>query len=160
LTRFGKGPEAAREAFVRQADALTALVPRLEARWTEPLVGAWSPAEVFEHVMKVNVGMSKTLHLLRRDAPLPEQKRVPGALREGKAQSPPFALPGAPKPWAALEPDWRETRGRFLAEIDATRDWHGRTFFHPYFGDLDALGWVQAAALHMAHHRKQLSGHA
>ena len=47
-------------------------------------------------------------------------------------------------------------RARFLAELEATRVWRGRTRFHPYFGDLHALGWVQAAALHMAHHRRQL----
>jgi hypothetical protein len=47
-------------------------------------------------------------------------------------------------------------RSRLLEEVDATTEWHGRSWFHPYFGDLSALGWVQAAALHLAHHRKQL----
>lgn len=124
--------------------------------WLEPAApGKWSPAQVTEHVMKVNVGMSKTLYLLRRDAPLPEQARTPGALVAGRAQAPEFSRPGEGLPWAVLEPEWLELKTRFLAEAEQIRA-SERTWFHPYFGDLDALGWARAAAFHMAHHRKQL----
>jgi hypothetical protein len=157
LARFGRQPEAAEAALARELEAFRALPTRLAAVWTLPRVpGAWSPAEVSEHVLKVNVAMSKTLHLLRRDAPLPEGPRTAGVLKEGRAQAPAFSHPGPPQPWSALEPAWLEMERRLLAEVRATRDWHGRSWFHPYFGELDALGWVQAGALHMAHHRRQL----
>ncbi len=161
LARFGKDAESAKTALVRQLDLFGALPEDLAGVWLSPLEdGKWSPAETTEHVLKVNVGMSKTLRLLRQEAPLPELPR-PGVLVGGKARSPAFALPGEPQPWAVLAPQWREMRRRFLAELEATEGsangLHGPVWFHPYFGELDALGWVQAASLHMAHHRKQLS---
>ncbi len=159
LARFGRDPETVKVALSRELEAFRALPGQLEV-WLQPAsgAGAWSPAEVTEHVLKVNVGMSKTLRLLRRDAPLPEQARTPGTLVEGKAQAPEFSLPGPPQPWAVLEPQWAEMEGRLLREAEQTHDWEGRTWFHPYFGDLNALGWAQAAAMHMAHHRRQLEG--
>jgi len=157
LARFGREPEAARGVLTRELAAFRALPAALAEVWTvPPAPEAWSPAQVTEHVMKVNVGMSKTLHLLRRGDPLPAQARTPGTLQSGRAQAPAFSRPGEPQPWAVLEPAWLDTERRLLAEVAQTRDWTGRTRFHPYFGDLDALGWVQAAALHMAHHRRAL----
>ena len=144
-------------ALERELAAFGALPGELTAVWlTPPAPGAWSPAQVTEHVLKVNVGMSKTLRLLRQDAPLPEQARTPGKLLEGKAQAPEFSRPSEPQPWAVLEPQWDEMQRRLLSEVEQTQDWRSRTWFHPYFGDLDALGWAQAAALHMAHHRRRL----
>ena len=157
LARFGREPETAKSALTRELAAFRSLPEELTVVWLEPPApGAWSPAQVTEHVLKVNVSMSKTLRLLRRDAPLPEQARTPGKLLGGKAQAPDFAHPGEPQPWAALEPQWDEMQRRLLSEVEQTQDWRSRTWFHPYFGDLDALGWVQAAALHMAHHRRRL----
>jgi hypothetical protein len=157
LARFGREPEAAKAALERELAAFGALPETLAAVWLLPRApGAWSPAQVTEHVLKVNVGMSKTLHLLRRDAPLPEQARIPGVLEDGKAQAPAFSHPGAAQPWDVLEPQWLEMERRLLDEVAQTRDWEERSRFHPYFGELNALGWTQAAALHMAHHRLQL----
>lgn len=157
LARFGREPETARAALVRELAAFEGLPEALAGVWLEPRApGAWSPAEITEHVLKVNVGMGKTLYLLRRDAPLPLQARVPGTFLAGKAQAPDFSHPGAPQAWAVLGPQWERMRSRLLNEVDQTHSWSGRTWFHPYFGDLDALGWVQAAALHMAHHRRRL----
>lgn len=157
LARFGGEPETAKAALKRELAAFGAPPETLAAVWLTPrAAGAWSPAQVTEHVLKVNVGMSKTLHLLRRDAPLPEQVRTPGVLVGGKAQAPAFSLPGAAQPWDALEPHWLEMERRLLGEVARTRDWQRRSRFHPYFGDLNALSWTQAAALHMAHHRRQL----
>ena len=157
LARFGNDPEAVRAALGREFTAFEALPAALAELWLEPRKpGAWSPAQITEHVMKVNVGMSKTLYLLRRDAPLPEQPRIPGVLKGGKAQAPAFSQPGEGLSWEELKPGWLEHKTRFLAEAEHVGV-SGRSWFHPYFGDLDALGWLQAAAFHMAHHRKQLS---
>jgi hypothetical protein len=158
LTRFGATPEAAKAALEDELARFEALLPQLEERWTQPLrAGAWSPAEVTEHVLKINLGMSKVLYLLRQGRTMPQgAPRTPGVLIEGRAQSPEFGLPGEPQPWSVLAPRWTEMRSRFLAEVDATTEWHSRSWFHPYFGELSALGWVQAAALHLSHHRKGL----
>ena len=156
LTHFGNDPETTRAALEREFTAFEALPAALADVWLEPRKpGAWSPAQVTEHVIKVNVGISKTLYLLRRDAPLPEQPRTPGTLKNGRAQAPAFSQPGEGLLWAALEPRWLETKTRFLAEAEQARV-SERTWFHLYFGDLGAFGWMQAAAFHMAHHRKQL----
>lgn len=157
LARFGREPETAKAALERELAAFGALPETLATVWLLPRTpGAWSPAQVTEHVLKVNVGMSKTLHLLRRDAPLPQEKRTPGVLGDGKAQAPAFSHPGVAQPWVVLKPQWLEMQVRLLDEVAQTRDWEERSRFHPYFGDLNALGWIQAAALHMAHHRRQL----
>lgn len=172
LARFGRDPEAVRVTLKGEFTAFERLPVELTGVWLEPHApGKWSPAQTTEHVMKVNTGMSKTLYLLRRDAPLPKQARTPGLLVEGRAQAPEFSRPGEGFLWETLEPRWLELKTRFLAEAEQAdgsltdRSQAGsfrnnvaeRTWFHPYFGDLDALGWVQAAAFHMAHHRKQLS---
>ena len=157
LERFGHDPEGARAALEREFAVFGALPAALADVWFVPRApGAWSAAQTTEHVLKTNVGMSKVLRLLRRDEPPPEQTRTPGVFRDGKPQAPAFSLPGGGAAWDVLEPQWSAMRARFLAEVEATRVWPGPTRFHPYFGDLDALGWARAAALHMAHHRRQL----
>ena len=163
LLRVGNDPASVKAALEHEFTAFGALPAALAEVWLTPYQpGKWSPAQVTEHVLKVNVGISKTLYLLRRDAPLPEQPRTPGVFRDGKAQAPEFSQPGAGLAWTALEPGWLETKTRFLAEAAQARvtpaGESGRTWFHPYFGDLDAFGWQRAAAFHMAHHRKQLRG--
>lgn len=186
LERFGEDLTSARRVLGRELSAFEALPAELGAVWLEPRApGKWSPAQVTEHVMKVNLGMSKTLYLLRRDAPPPEQARTPGVLVAGRAQAPDFSQPGEGRSWDELRPEWLEMRERFLAEAEQAGDAEGtgsetdgsenngseasesglnsaqpgvsgRTWFHPYFGDLNAVGWIRAASLHMAHHRKQL----
>ena len=158
LERFGRDPEGAKAALGREFTAFEALPAALADVWFVPRApGAWSAAQTTEHVLKTNVGMSKTLHLLRQAEPPPESSRTPGTLKDGKPQAPAFSLPGDGVPWAVLEPKWSAMRERFLGELEATQKWHGPTRFHPFFGDLDALGWVRAAALHMARHRRQLA---
>ncbi len=160
LERFGRDPDAVKRALGGEFTAFERLPEELAGVWLGPHApGKWSPAQITEHVMKVNTGMSKTLYLLRRDAPLPAQTRTPGVLIEGRAQAPEFVHPGEGLPWEALEPGWLELKTRFLAEVEQIdgAQTPERTWFHLYFGDLDALGWVQAAAFHMAHHRRQLS---
>ena len=158
LSHFGTDPDEAKTVLVHEMDAFEEIQPSLQDRWSEPLrPDAWSPAQVFEHVLKTNVSMSKVLYLLRRDAPLPDVPKRPARVENGKVQSPEFALPGEPQPLDALMPKWREVRERFLEQMRETTAWHDRTMFHPVFGDLDAHAWVQATSLHMAHHRKQLA---
>lgn len=158
LERFGHNPGGAKAALEREFTAFEALPAALTDVWFIPRApGTWSAAQTTEHVLKVNTGMSKMLYLLRQDEPPPEPSPTPGTLKDGKPQAPAFSLPGDGVLWADLEPGWLKMRERFFTEIEATRIWHGPTRFHPFFGDLDALGWVRTAALHMAHHRRQLA---
>lgn len=157
LRRFGSSPEEARARLESELELFTALLPRLEGSWTaSPREGAWAPAQVVEHVMKANDATSKVLHLLRRDTPLPEPARELGRLKDGKPQAPSRLEPGEPRPYAEGLEAWKRSTARFLSEVAQTTDWHGRRFFHPFFGDLNAHEWVQAMSFHNAHHRKSL----
>ena len=78
LLRFGNDPASVKAALEREFTVFEALPAALAEVWLTPRKpGAWSPAQVTEHVIKVNVGMSKTLYLLRRAAPLPEAAACP-----------------------------------------------------------------------------------
>jgi hypothetical protein len=157
LRRLGSTPQEAKALLQNELGAFEALLVRLEPRWTTaPREGAWCPAQVVEHVMKVNDATSKILHLLNRDAPLPHVARTPGELRGGRPQAPAPLRPGEPQAFGAVREGWQASRRRFLAEVAKTTDWSGRTFYHPFFGDLTALQWVQAMSFHNAHHRKGL----
>ncbi len=157
LMRFGAGPEDAAARLEQELEAFTALLPLLKPHWTaRPAADAWCPAQVVEHVIKVNDATSKILHLLNRQAPLPEVARRPGELANGKPQAPIQLKPGEPRPFAELTAAWQVSTARFLAEVASTRDWTERRFFHPFFGDLSAQAWVQAMSFHNAHHRKGL----
>ena len=159
LERFGRDPAGAKAALERELAVFGTLPAALADAWFVPRApGAWAAAQTTEHVLKINIGMSKMLHLLRQAELPPEPSRTPGTLKDGRPQAPAFSLPGDGLAWAVLEPQWLEMQARFLGELEATQTWHGPTRFHPFFGDLDALGWVRAAALHMAHHRRQLAG--
>jgi hypothetical protein len=158
LLQYGDDMEGARAALERERAAFEAMWPELQDRWKVPLQeGAWCPAQVVEHVLKASTGFSKVLYLLRRDAPLPDVPKVPGTYKGGRPQAPDSAIPGDPQPFEALEPTWREVHDRLLKEAVVAQP-SERTFFHPFMGDLDALGWVRMSAYHLAHHRKQLMG--
>lgn len=126
-------------------------------RWLVPVAeGRWSPAQQAEHVLKANTGFSKIIYLLGSDRALPELPRVPGVLRDGRPVSPPNFEPGDGQPWEAMEAQWREANERLVREIERIDPANARTFWHPYFGDLDALGWARSTVFHTRHHRRQL----
>lgn len=160
LRRYGDTPEAAQVRLVKELESFEACLPEFQAHWETPLhtlhKGVWSPAQVTEHVVLANTSFSKVLYLLRREAALPEIPKVAGVIAEGKARAPQQLLPGEPQPWELLRPRWLETNERLLREVAATSQWHERHFFHPFFGELDALSWLQVAAFHTRHHHKQL----
>ncbi|MBB6097045.1 hypothetical protein HNR42_000459 [Deinobacterium chartae] len=160
LARFGRTPADALARLEAELDAFEAQARRLEAqgRWTQaPASGGWSPAQIAEHVLKVNVGCSKAVHLLRSGRDLPPLPRVPGSYQDGRRQSPPAMLPGDGQPWASLEAAWQQARTRLHAAVQAEGPWpDDRCIFHPFLEDLNALQWLQMAAYHTAHHRGQL----
>ncbi len=156
LERFGRDPTEARVRLAHELSAFAALPEQLSDVWAVPLrPGAWSLAQTTEHVLRVNVSVSKVLRLLRQDAPPSQGNHTPLARVGGRVQAPAFSLPGPPRPWAALEGSWLEMTSRLQREAAASRVWQGRTWVHPFFGDLDALGWLASASFHMAHHRRQ-----
>lgn len=157
LARYGENPAEAQEVLRRELGDFEVLWPALQVRWDTPLrPEAWSPAQVVEHVIKTNASFSKTLHVLQRDAPLPERPAPKGILKDGRPQAPEGLQPGEPQALSVLEPLWQEVNARLLHEVETIKDWHGRTLPHPFLGELDAFGWLRAAAWHIAHHRRGL----
>jgi hypothetical protein len=157
LARYGREADEAKLIFERELAAFAVLPQTLTEVWLTPTrPGAWSPAQVTEHVCLVNVAASKVLYLLRREEPLLEGPRTRATVIGGRVQAPPFTLPGPSRPWEALHSQWRAMETRLAGEVAATRVWRGRRYFHPFFGDLCALEWLASASFHLAHHRKQL----
>ena len=157
LDDLGDTPEQAAARLAQEVDAFEAAARAREADWlTRPRPGAWSPAQLTEHVLLANASFGKVVHLLGSGRPLPEGPRVPSTITNGKVAAPSFLLPGPGAPWAELELRWREAHARFLQAAGQPSN-PARLFWHPSFGDLDALGWTRAAAWHTRHHRRQLS---
>lgn len=156
LTPFGATPQEAASRLKRELDAFEEAALEHRADWLNPPEpGRWSPAQLTEHVLLANESFGKVVHLLGSERPLPDSPRTPGRLVNGRAVAPAFLEPGAGQPWSELEGRWQEVNARFLRAARQSAD-PARTFWHPYFGELSALGWTQAAAWHTRHHRRQL----
>lgn len=118
--------------------------------------GAWSPAQIAEHVMLISKSMAQVLRAYQAPE-MPTFPRLPASYVNGKKQSPAYALPGEGKPWSELEPDWVKTHIRLVQAAEGVTNWQDqRTVHHPYFGDLNALEWLQMATFHLIHHRRQI----
>lgn len=158
LAAFGATPEDARARLEQELAAFEAAV-RAQPDWLAPLPGRpWSPAQLAEHVLLVNEGASKAMHLLGSDRPLPELPRPELVVIGGKNQAPPSTQPGPGLPWAELEPRWQSAHARMLQTAGGVDAVNPRTIWHPGFGDLSALNWLRVSAFHTRHHRKQLPG--
>lgn len=156
---------AALRAFVETAEAVD------EARWTHPLAaGKWSPAQVAEHCALVYEALLREL-----EGGAPMRMRVTPAWRTVlrwvllphvlfhrsfpvRAVAPREARPpeGHPERGEVLE-RLRERGERFERELDAARRGGGGRLTHPYFGTLPPTPALRFAAVHLEHHRRQLS---
>lgn len=156
LTAFGATPGEASARLRREIDTFEEAARSHEQVWLTPCSdGAWSPAQLTEHVLLANESFGKVIHLLGSGRALPEVPHTPGHLVNGRAVAPPMLQPGPGLPWHELAGRWQEVHARLLRAA-RTGASPGRTFWHPYFGALDALGWTRVAAWHTRHHRRQL----
>ena len=126
--------------------ALLALLREADPAWlSAPLrEGAWTPLMVAEHVALVEDSTARVLRRLRRLAAgenLPPVPVKPGEFKDGKPQAPEGVRPKG---------------GLSLEEVAKADPQNPATFPHPFFGELNPLGWLRAAAYHEAHHLKAL----
>jgi len=140
------------------------------ARWTTPRApGAWTPAQIVEHVAivyeysrDVTLGKPQSRSLPGFLRPLLRRFVVDSALKAGKFTRKGKA-PGMLKPSAALA-SVSEAVERLEAAVTgfeaAIRSGHpeARHFVaHPFFGKVATTDYLRFQALHTRHHRAQMT---
>lgn len=158
LRHFGQTPTQVQATLSAQLDAFEAELRTREHDWTTVQPGReWSPAQEAEHVVKINSGITRLLGLLLSDRDLRPTPQTPGVLKDGKRQAPPESLPSAAGlPWQSWEEVWSGHRAALETVAAGIRETPGRTAWHPFFGELDALDWLRMVAAHLHSHRELL----
>ena len=158
LRAFGATPQDVQTNLARELNALEAHLQTREADWTRTQTGReWSPAQDTEHIIAVGKGGGMAAKLLLSDRELKPFPQVPGQLKDGKRQAPDFTRPSASGlGWQDWPSAWAEHRA-FLTDLTANlRATPGRTLWHPYFGEIDALDWMRSLVGHVRGHRELL----
>ncbi|MDO4263983.1 MAG: DinB family protein [Deinococcus sp.] len=158
LRQFGRTLTEAQAALHTELDAFEAELRTRKGDWHATQPGRdWSPAQEAEHVVRINTGITRLLGLLLSDCELRAAPQTPGQLKEGKRQAPADSLPSATGlPWANWEAMWNGHRAALETVAADVRETPGRTAWHPFFGELDALGWLRMVAAHLHSHRELL----
>lgn len=133
-----------------------------EQLWAQRDPQTWSPAEVSEHISLVEESGGKIIRRLRKviqgqAAPFPSPP--PGKTRpDGRPIAPDPAQPKGGLTRAELLERLTGIRQRLLEEVEEGQDLleHPTTYKHPFFGQLNALGWLQTLVYHERHHLKQI----
>ena len=156
---------AAVEEFVAAGRALDA------ARWRAPVgEGKWSPAQIAEHLAiiyeynrKVMVGTAPGVPWLLRPIlqPLLRKMVVTDTVKAGrftrKGRAPKFFLPSeATADAPAMMSRLTTAVGGFESDIRSRPRGDG-TIAHPAFGTIAMVDWVRLQAIHVRHHRAQLT---
>lgn len=158
LRAMGETPEAVQARVRDELDQFEAHLKTRQSDWSQVQPGReWSPAQEAEHVVLINRSITSLVALLMSDKPLRAAPQVPGSLKDGKRQAPPFSVPSeGGLAWDDLQTQWAEHRAALLAVTDSVRETPGRTFWHPFFGELGALDWTRMVAGHLGNHRRLL----
>lgn len=153
------------DEFVAAARAVPA------ARWQTPRAdGAWSPAQIVEHLAvtfefnrKVVAGTAPPLPLLLRAIrPLLRRMVITNTVKAGrftrKGRTPAFLKP------SASPPDIETVVARLNAAVTGLEgDLRSRhpearhTVAHPAFGSIATHEWIRVQAIHLRHHRDQFT---
>lgn len=161
LKRFGdkdrclRHLERSRRELLHQLEAIPD-----KAFFHQPSPDAWSIAMLVEHVALTEGSFARVIRRLRRIAQgeALEPVVVPaGEFKEGRAQAPAIVRPkGLDR--AQIAGLLAEQRAFLLAEVEKSGDLleHPATFTHAFFGELNGLGWLQAAVFHERHHLAQI----
>jgi hypothetical protein len=159
LAAFGGTPAEIQAELHNALDRFLSSIPEQQDHWlVSPAEGRWSPAQVTEHVLIVNEGVSGIVALLLSDKPLRPVMGTPGEMVNGKRLAPAGLEPGAGMSWEELEPRWQANRAVLsglaarLADADLSR-----RYFHPFLGELGAQDWTRMATVHTRRHRRQLA---
>lgn len=158
LKAMGQTPEEVRTRLGVELDRFEAQLRSREADWTTTQPGReWSPAQEAEHVLKIDNSIVPLMRLLMSDKELRPMPQVPGEIVDGKRQSPEALLPSDEGlPFAALDTTWAEHRQKLEEMATHVTETPGRTFWHQFFGEIDALDWLRMVAMHLRNHRKLL----
>lgn len=159
LRALGETPADVQARLTRELDAFGEALQSREGDWQRQQPGRdWSPAQETEHVMKVNGAVASVLRLLLSDRPLRPGEQAPGELRDGKRQAPVATMPSETgTAWAEVEAHWQASRAALEAQAAQVRETPGRTVWHPFFGELDALDWLRMGVYHIGHHRRLMA---
>lgn len=158
MSFVGNTPEEVRLRLSAELDRFEAHLRGREADWNTTQPGrAWSPAQEAEHVLIIDNSIVPIMRLLLSDKELRPMPQVAGEIVDGKRQAPDFSVPSDEGlAFEALDTTWAEHRQKLeemAARVTATP---GRTFWHQFFGEIDALDWLRMVAMHMRNHRKLL----
>ncbi len=158
LQALGQTPDEVRASLKRELGALTDELRKRQDDWATVQAGRdWSPAQDAEHIIKVSDAGGQAARLLLSDKEIRPFPQVPATLKDGKRQAPDFTLPSAGGlTWEELDTKWAEHGQRLTELADQIRETPGRTLWHPYFGELDALDWLRASIGHLRGHRELL----
>ena len=133
-------------ALVRScdADAATRRVLIKRPRGMEDSSRNWSVWMTLDHLRIVNGGITRTVGALLR-----------GVVPPGNAST--AAVKPGPEVTAAVVADYEASCDALLAQVAAALDLKTTVrFAHPWFGPLDAFGWLAMAGTHMGIHRGQI----
>ncbi|GGO30916.1 hypothetical protein GCM10008949_26070 [Deinococcus humi] len=158
LKAMGQTPEEVRTRLSVELDRFETQLRGREADWNTTQSGReWSPAQEAEHVLKIDNSIVPLLRLLMSDKALRPMPQVPGEIVDGKRQSPIALLPSDEGlPFEALDTEWAEHRRKLEDMAAQVAETPGRTFWHQFFGEIDALDWLRMVTMHMRNHRKLL----
>ena len=138
--------EASRKALLallREADPAWLSAPLREGAWT-PLMED-STARVLRRLRRLAAGEN-----------LPPVPVKPGEFKDGKPQAPEGVRPKGGLSLEEVLALLDRARAFLLEEVAKADPQNPATFPHPFFGELNPLGWLRAAAYHEAHHLKAL----
>lgn len=158
LKFVGQTPEEVRTRLSVELDRFEAQLRGRQGDWTVTQPNRdWSPAQEAEHVLKIDTSIVPLMRLLLSDKELRPSPQVPGVTINGKRQSPDSLLPSAEgMPFEALDTTWAEHRQKLEEMAAQVRETPGRTFWHQFFGEIDALDWLRMITVHLRAHRKLL----
>ncbi|GGN00661.1 maleylpyruvate isomerase [Thermus composti] len=153
--------EEALKALEESRKALLALLKGGDSHWLSTPIreGAWTPLMVAEHIALVEDSTARVLRRLRRMAAgenLPPVPVKPGEFKDGKPQAPEGVRPKGGLSLEEVLALLERARAFLLEEAAKADPQNPATFPHPFFGELNPLGWLRAAAYHEAHHLKAL----
>jgi hypothetical protein len=125
-----------------ESAAKRVLIPRV--RGMEDSSRNWSVWMTLDHLRIVNVGITRTIGALLK-----------GVVPPGKAST--AAVKPGPNVTGAVVAEYEASCDALLAQAAAASDLRtSARFAHPWFGPLNAFGWLAMAGNHMGIHRVQI----
>lgn len=157
LHALGSDAATLRALLAQELSAYHAAAGALAARERETMPGReWTPAQQHEHVLRISHAVGRSVRLLLSERELRPVPFTPGERAAGKRLSPPEFEPQRGLGAGELAPAWAALGTELQASTEHLRPTPGRTLPHPFFGELDAVEWVQMLILHTRMHRQQL----